>query len=166
MLLRKLTIPEFFETDMTDVFSTEKRSAIMSRVKNMNTADEVLVRRELHRLGYRFRLHGRDLPGKPDIVFRKRRKVIFVHGCFWHGHAECPRAKLPHSRREFWNAKIEANKTRDRGAVEQLETLGYSILTIWSCELRAKQGLSKRLVQFLGEIGNGTKVKEGKPRRP
>ena len=95
---------------MPDVFSKSKRSEIMSHIGQKDTQPEIVVRKMLHRMGYRFRLHRKDLPGKPDIVLPKYRKVIFVHGCFWHGHEGCPRAALPETNREFWEQKVEKNK--------------------------------------------------------
>ncbi len=120
---------------MTDRLSPQARSANMSRVRSENTAPERRVRSLLHRAGYRFRLHPRDLPGSPDIVLPKWKTAIFVHGCFWHGHEGCRRSKLPSTRTEFWRAKIERNRARDRAATERLTALGYQVVTLWGCEL-------------------------------
>lgn len=121
---------------MADRLSPEARSANMSKVGNKNTAPELLVRRLLHRAGYRFRLHRRDLPGSPDIVLPRWRTVVFVHGCFWHGHAGCRRSKLPSTRTEFWQAKVERNQERDAHAEHALTKLGYHVVTLWECELK------------------------------
>jgi DNA mismatch endonuclease, patch repair protein len=105
---------------MADVFTPKKRSEIMSRIGGKDTAPEVRVRRLLHALGFRFRLHRSDLPGKPDIVLPRHRKIILVHGCFWHSHADCPRAALPTTNPEFWRAKVEGNVARDRRVCTEL----------------------------------------------
>ena len=139
-----------------DVFTEEKRREIMSRVRNRNTRQEVLVRSLLHRLGYRFRLHRSDLPGTPDIVLPKHRTVVFVHGCFWHGHS-CPRGKLPETRRAFWKAKIERNAERDRDARQELETLGWRVVVVWGCETSSLVRLTElghRLVREIGVRGS------------
>ncbi len=121
----------------------------MSRVKNRNTKPELVVRSLLHRLGYRFRLHRRTLPGHPDIILPKYRKAIFVHGCFWHGHEGCSRATVPETNRRFWEEKIEKNKQRDDRAVAQLAKLGWRSLIVWQCETKDVQKLAERLVRFL-----------------
>ena len=114
----------------------------MSRVKGKDTTPERLVRSALHAEGQRFRLHARDLPGRPDIVFRGDRLAIFVHGCFWHRHEGCPHCRTPKSRVEFWEAKFAANVERDRVASARLTTMGWTIVTIWECEARDPQGLA------------------------
>jgi len=130
--------------------TVEQRSKIMRAVKSTNTAPEMLVRRLAHRMGYRFRLHRKDLPGKPDLVFPIRRKVIFVHGCFWHGH-ECGRgARQPVNNRAYWERKIAGNRVRDEGIPARLRSLGWKSLVIWECETRAEDRLEKRLRKFLG----------------
>ena len=134
---------------MADVFSREKRSAIMRGVGRRNTGPEILVRRLLHRAGYRFRLEGKDLPGKPDIVLPRYRSVIFVHGCFWHSHEGCRRAELPVTNRDFWRQKIEGNKRRDEVALEALSRLGWSFLVVWQCETRDREALLEKLKKFL-----------------
>jgi len=136
---------------VADVFSGKRRSEIMRRIGRRNTAPEVLVRRLLHSKGYRFRLERKDLPGKPDIVLPKYRSVIFVHGCFWHGHENCRRALLPTTNRDFWEKKIEGNKRRDKAAIEALAKLGWSSLVVWQCETRDKESLGERLSQFFGQ---------------
>lgn len=105
-------------------------------------------------MGYRYRLHGGQLPGKPDLVFRKRRKVIFVHGCFWHRHADCQLARLPKSRLDFWLPKLDANKARDEVVLKKLAAEGWQALTVWECELRDKAALANRIKDFLEESGN------------
>lgn len=120
---------------MVDVLTPSQRSFNMSRIRGQNTKPEMLVRRSLHGQGYRFRLHRPDLPGRPDIVFPSRKSVIFVHGCFWHGH-RCPMCQLPATRTAFWQTKIEANRARDRTAMEALVATGWRVLVIWECALR------------------------------
>lgn len=133
----------------TDVFSPEKRSAVMARVKGRDTKPELKVRRLAHALGYRFRLHRRDLPGSPDLVFPGRRAVIFVHGCFWHGH-DCARgARTPKQNAAYWTAKIARNRTRDQNAARALEAEGWRVMTVWECEIKDAQALSARLDRFL-----------------
>lgn len=117
-----------------DVLSAEKRSALMARVRSGDTAPELFVRRTLHRLGYRFRLHRKDLPGTPDIVLPSRKSVIFVHGCFWHRHKNCRDASMPKTRVEFWRDKFRENVERDRRNVQDLHDLGWRVLIIWECE--------------------------------
>lgn len=126
---------------MADKLSPTQRSTNMSRVHNKNTKPELQVRRVLHRAGYRFRLHRRDLPGSPDIVLPRWKTAIFVHGCFWHGHEGCRRSKLPATRAEFWEAKIERNQDRDRAAKAGLTALGYRVVTLWECELRRESSI-------------------------
>ena len=135
---------------MVDVFTREKRSRIMSSVKGKDTKPEVAVRRLLHRAGYRFRIHERSLPGRPDLYFSKRRKVIFVNGCFWHGHDDCRRAALPNSNKNFWNEKIQANKDRDIRNQRKLVEIGVNCLTVWECQLKDIKAVTQRLVEFLG----------------
>lgn len=132
-----------------DSVSHERRSEIMSRVRSKDSRPEMLVRRLVFALGYRYRLHRRDLPGCPDLVFAQRKKVIFVHGCFWHRHARCPLARLPRSRLEFWIPKLEANKVRDRRNRRELRKTGWQVLTIWECELNAVERLTNAIRRFL-----------------
>ncbi|NCC24260.1 MAG: DNA mismatch endonuclease Vsr [Deltaproteobacteria bacterium] len=133
-----------------DVFSRAKRSQIMSRVGGKNTKPEIAVRSLLHSLGYRFRLHRKDLPGKPDITLPKYKKVIFVHGCFWHGHEDCPRAKRPSTNEEFWREKLDKNIERDKETVTALKELGWDVLTVWTCEVKDTNKLKTKLLSFLG----------------
>ena len=130
---------------MADKLTAPVRSALMGRVRNKNTAPETAVRRVLHAMGYRFRLHGKALPGTPDIVLARHRTAVMVHGCFWHGHEGCRRAKLPETRREFWESKIDRNMARDAAAVAELEKLGWRPLVIWECELKDGDALRRRL---------------------
>lgn len=120
---------------MVDVLTPEQRSFNMSRIRGRDTKPELTLRRGLHALGFRFRLHRRDLPGRPDLVFPGRRAAIFVHGCFWHGHA-CPMCRLPATRTAFWQAKIHGNHDRDRRAAGALAAAGWRVLVVWECALR------------------------------
>jgi DNA mismatch endonuclease (patch repair protein) len=122
---------------------------IMAGVKNKNTGPELQVRSLLHKLGYRFRLHEKELPGCPDIVFKKRKKAIFVHGCFWHGHEGCARSVRPTSNIEFWNKKLSGNFLRDRRNMEALDSLGWQSLVVWTCELKDMRSLEFKLKEFL-----------------
>lgn len=133
---------------MADTRTPEQRRRIMQSVKTENTGPELVVRRLLHGMGYRYRLHRKDLPGKPDIVFVSRRKAIFVHGCFWHGH-DCPKGRLPKSRLDYWRPKLDKNMARDRTKKEQLRLLGWSVLVIWQCETVDKEALAARLQDFV-----------------
>jgi DNA mismatch endonuclease (patch repair protein) len=134
---------------MTDVFPIEKRSWIMSRVKRRDTKPEVLVRSFVHRMGYRFRLHRRELPGNPDIVLARHKKVIFVHGCFWHGHKGCPRSRRPTTNENFWNNKLNGNIKRDRLICRELRRIGWKVLVVWECETKASEILLGKLERFL-----------------
>jgi DNA mismatch endonuclease (patch repair protein) len=133
---------------MADQFSTEERSAIMRRVRSVNTVPELRVRQMVHRLGFRFRLHRQALPGKPDIVLAGRKKVVFVHGCYWHQHS-CDGAKRPATNRRYWNRKLDKNVERDKKNVRLLRQQGWRVLTVWECELRKPERLQRRLLQFL-----------------
>lgn len=133
-----------------DNLDNRQRSALMRRVGRENTSPELAVRRTLFALGYRFTLHKKDLPGRPDIVFTKRKKVIFVHGCFWHGHV-CRYGRLPKSNTDFWSEKIERNRLRDARKTAELSSLGWSVLTLWQCEIHDKNSLNQILQNFLGE---------------
>jgi len=121
----------------------------MSRIGGRDTKPELLVRSLLHSLGYRFRLQGKDLPGKPDIILPKHKKVIFVHGCFWHGHAGCSRSKRPDTNMEFWNKKIDGNMERDKYNIQRLEDSGWMALTLWTCEIKDQEVLKNMLISFL-----------------
>lgn len=138
-----------------DVHSPEQRTFNMSKIKGANTKPEMLVRRWLRENGYRYRLHFRDLPGKPDIVFRSRKMVIFVHGCFWHRHG-CKYTTMPSTRQEFWAEKFAGNIERDRKNIQLLHELGWSIMVLWECEIKnwseeAEPKLNKFLLKSSGE---------------
>ncbi|MDP2621360.1 MAG: very short patch repair endonuclease [Hyphomicrobiales bacterium] len=127
----------------------EQRSRIMRAVKDKDTSPELIVRRLLHHHGYRFRLHRRDLPGKPDLVFPARRKVIFVHGCFWHGH-DCKRGdRIPKTNTAYWTAKIDRNRQRDRRHRDELRRRGWQVFVIWECQLRDKPASLDKVTRFL-----------------
>jgi len=128
-----------------DKISPEHRSWNMSRIRSGNTKPEIIVRSLLHRMGYRFRLHKKDLPGKPDIVLPKYRTIIFVHGCFWHRHSECRYAYTPKSRIDFWEEKFTRNIERDQEVKGELETMNWKVLTVWECETRDVQSLMTKL---------------------
>jgi DNA mismatch endonuclease, patch repair protein len=123
----------------------------MAQIRSKDTKPELLVRRIVHGLGYRFRLHRRDLPGRPDLVFPARRAVIFVHGCFWHQHPDpsCRDSKLPRSRTDYWHAKLARNVERDASAQASLISAGWRVLVLWECEVKADQALKDRLRSFL-----------------
>ena len=125
------------------------RSRMMSSVKPRDTKPELIVRSTLHGLGFRFRLHRDDLPGRPDIVLPRFGKVIFVHGCFWHQHQQCSRAQRPHTNRGFWNKKLDRNIARDLENYADLESQSWRYLVIWECETRQSERLARRLMQFL-----------------
>jgi DNA mismatch endonuclease (patch repair protein) len=128
---------------------TAARSENMRRIRSKNTAPEMVVRRLLHNRGWRYRTHLKGLPGTPDIVFTSRKKAIFVHGCFWHGHAGCRLASLPKSRAEFWERKIRATQERDRKKEDALAAEGWSVLSIWQCQLSDTAKLLSKLENFL-----------------
>jgi DNA mismatch endonuclease (patch repair protein) len=135
---------------MTDRFDRAKRSEIMSHIKGKDTRPERSVRSLLHRMGYRFRLHVGALPGKPDVVLPRHKKVIFVHGCFWHGHTNCKRAARPQSNTGFWNRKIESNIARDRRNRKALWLNGWDVLVVWQCQTKDLASLKERLAEFMG----------------
>jgi DNA mismatch endonuclease (patch repair protein) len=128
--------------------SPEVRRRTMQAVKSVNTEPEMIVRRMIHAQGFRYRLHRRDLPGCPDLVFPRTRKIIFVHGCFWHGH-DCARgARMPKTNADYWSAKISRNRARDAKAKKQLRAHGWSVVVIWECET-GSENLRDRLAEFL-----------------
>lgn len=134
---------------MTDVFTPEKRSAVMAQVKGRGTKPELKVRKALTALGVRYRLNRKDLPGSPDVTMAGRRLAIFVHGCFWHGH-DCARgSRVPKANRDYWLAKVARNKTRDAAAEAALIELGWRVETIWECDLKDAEGLRARLEALL-----------------
>ncbi|MEY8840024.1 very short patch repair endonuclease [Cribrihabitans sp. XS_ASV171] len=130
-------------------FVDPTRSKLMSRVRGKDTKPEMIVRRLLHAAGYRYRLHASDLPGKPDIVFRNRKKAILVHGCFWHRHPGCRKATTPKTRAHFWSDKFEANMARDTRNLAALKGAGWEALVVWECETNEPGALFDRLVRFL-----------------
>ena len=134
---------------MPDVFSPSTRSRIMSKIRSKGTKPEILVRRLLHGLGYRYRLHRVDLPGRPDLVFPSRRKVVFVNGCFWHNHPGCARAHIPSGNRGYWLTKLTRNRERDQHNVALLKEKGWAVMTVWECQLKDMTITSKRLTEFL-----------------
>jgi len=130
---------------LTDVFTPEKRSAVMRRVKGRDTGPEMTVRRLLTKLGARYRLHRKDLPGNPDIVMPGRRLAIFIHGCFWHGH-DCARgARVPKQNRDYWLAKVGRNRARDTASEAALRQAGWRVETLWECEMKDEAALEARL---------------------
>lgn len=133
---------------MADTRTPEQRSRIMKAVGTKNTGPEWVVRRLLFSLGYRYRLHRRDLPGSPDIVFPSRKKAIFVHGCFWHAHG-CKKGRAPKSRTEYWGAKLKANRDRDRRNQKALHKMGWDTLIVWQCEIPDEETLKAKLLAFL-----------------
>lgn len=132
-----------------DNLTPSERSERMSRVRGKNTKPEMAVRRIVHGMGYRYRLHRRDLPGKPDLVFPSRRKVIFVHGCFWHRHPGCGLARMPKSRHDFWAPKLKANRERDLANQEQLRSQGWEVMVVWECMLTNPGNLQAEIKAFL-----------------
>jgi len=141
---------------MADVFTPEKRSYVMSRIRGGNTKPELALRSMLHRLGYRFTVNGpknKTLPGRPDLVLPKHRTVIFVHGCFWHGHEHCPDFRMPASRTEWWINKIEGNRARDLRVENALRGMGWHVVTIWACALKnakTRRWLETKLERLFG----------------
>ena len=137
---------------MTDKLSPVERSAHMRRIRKTDTRPELAVRRAAHRLGYRFRLHRPDLPGTPDLVFPRLRKVILVHGCFWHQHPGCRFARQPKSRLDYWLPKLERNRTRDAEAQAALRKLGWDVLVVWECQVGADADAASLIIApFLGD---------------
>ena len=134
-----------------DRLTSERRSANMARIRHKDTKPEMVVRRLLYSSGYHYRLHRKNLPGKPDVVFESRKAVIFIHGCFWHQHSSptCRKSILPTTRRDFWEAKLKRNVERDAQQILQLGEMGYRVLVVWECELADLQELRQRLVCFL-----------------
>ena len=134
-----------------DKLTPERRSANMRAIRSKGMKPETLVRRLVYALGYRYRLHRKDLPGKPDLVFIGKRKAIFVHGCFWHQHPNCREGRPPRSNQEYWGPKLQRNVERDSKAVEALSAQGWQTLVIWECETGDEENLRKRLLSFLNE---------------
>ena len=133
-----------------DPLSAAERSERMSRIRNVDTKPEMIVRRLVHSMGYRYRVHVGDLPGNPDLVFRLRKKVIFVHGCFWHQHG-CRQYRQPRTKRSFWEPKLTKNKARDSKVRRELRQLGWRALVIWECQVNKETALRIRIKRFLDE---------------
>jgi DNA mismatch endonuclease (patch repair protein) len=134
--------------DPMDKLSIDERSRLMARVRSKDSAPEMTVRKMVHHMGFRYRLHQRSLPGCPDLVFRSRKKVIFVHGCFWHGHGCRAGRNRPASKRNYWENKLNRNAARDRSNAARLRRAGWKVLSIWECQVR-KENLAGRLKTFL-----------------
>jgi len=136
---------------MADTVTRKRRSEIMSNIRGKDTKPEMIVRRLTHAMGYRYRIHRTDLPGKPDLVFPGRRKVIFVHGCFWHRHEDpaCAKARLPKSNQDYWLPKLERNMVRDADHLTMLQLMGWDVLVLWECEIEKDTGIAERIRQFL-----------------
>lgn len=139
---------------MSDIYSKQKRSKIMSKISGTETKPEVLVRKFLFVKGLRYRKNVSKLPGKPDIVLPKFRTVVFVNGCFWHSHKNCKAANLPQTRHEFWRDKIAANVERDKRNIEKLEQEGWEVIVVWQCDLKSKERRESRLIKLVEEIRN------------
>lgn len=137
---------------MVDHLSSERRSWNMSRIRSKDTSSEIAVRSLLHKMGYRFRLHQGNLPGKPDIVLKKHNTIIFCHGCFWHQHPNCRRATIPKSNQKYWLPKLQRNVNRFVAVQKQLEDAGWNVAVIWECETNDAQTLRNRLASWLGGI--------------
>jgi len=135
---------------MTDSITTERRSDNMRKIRSKDTKPEMRIRKLLFGLGYRFRLHRKDLPGKPDIVFTGRKRVIFVHGCFWHQHQDCREGRLPGSRQEYWIPKLKNNISRDQKHTVELQKLGWKVLVIWECQITNIDRTEDMMLKFLG----------------
>lgn len=134
-----------------DRLTAERRSANMRQIRSKSTAPEMALRRLLHGCGYRYRLHRKDLPGKPDLVFPIRRKVVFLHGCFWHQHSGCREGRLPGTRRDYWEPKLIKNQQRDTFIQNALKSQGWEVFTVWECELaKDSSAVLSRLMRFLG----------------
>jgi len=138
---------------MTDIIDSKRRSALMAGIRGRDTAPEVAVRRIAHRMGMRFHLHRKDLPGRPDLVFPKHCLVVFVHGCFWHRHEGCRHASTPKSRSAFWTEKFAANVARDARQEAALRARGWRVLVIWECETKHKGVVEHKLSTLIGDTG-------------
>lgn len=137
-----------------DTFTKERRSEIMSSIRSKNTNPEKQVRSIVYRLGYRYRLHVRHLPGTPDLVFAGMRKIILVHGCFWHRHRGCKKSSIPKTNTGFWREKLDRNRARDATTLRTLRQQGWKVLTIWQCQLADVERVERRIHEFLSEFGN------------
>lgn len=135
-----------------DIWTKKKRSEVMARILGKNTKPEMAVRKVVYALGFRFRIHVKDLPGKPDIVLRRHKKIIFIHGCFWHQHA-CEHGGVPKSRVGYWEPKLAANKKRDRRTLNALKKIGWRVLLLWECQIEKKpQLVERKLKRFLIKV--------------
>lgn len=134
---------------VTDRLNPEQRSALMGRVRQRDTKPELVTRKLLHAQGFRFRLHLRTLPGTPDIVLTRHRKIVMVHGCFWHGHPDCARSKLPEANHDWWAQKIGRNRRRDELTLDELRELGWRVLVVWECETKDTDVLDGKLATFM-----------------
>jgi DNA mismatch endonuclease, patch repair protein len=132
-----------------DVLTPSERSVRMALIRSRDTKPEMAVRRLVHGMGYRYRLHDRDLPGRPDLVFRSKLKVIFVHGCFWHLHRNCRNNRPPKSRLDYWQPKLQRNAIRDNEARNRLRRMGWRTLVIWECDLNNSERITQKISQFL-----------------
>ena len=134
---------------MTDTLSAERRSENMRRIRSKDTSPELIIRRLIYGMGFRYRLHVANLPGKPDLVFHRLKKIVEVRGCFWHQHGGCSYSRIPKSRIDYWTPKLSGNVKRDREHEQQLTALGWQVLTIWECELKSSTQFTKRIRRFL-----------------
>lgn len=134
---------------MVDKLDPARRSENMRRIRSKGMAPEVFVRRLVHGLGFRFRLHRKDLPGKPDLVLPRLKKVVLVHGCFWHQHSACREGRMPGTRLEYWKPKLEGNQARDAANLKALKKAGWTTLVVWECETKDQERLTRRLRRFL-----------------
>lgn len=137
---------------MTDKLTPERRSANMARIRSKNTSPEMIIRRLVYQMGFRYRLHVARLPGKPDLVFFRLKKIIDVRGCFWHQHRGCIDSHIPKSRREYWYPKLKKNKERDKRNEANLRAEGWNVLTLWECELKDVEPLTRRITTFLRQL--------------
>lgn len=135
---------------MVDTFTTAERSECMRRVRGKNTKPEMIVRRLVHGMGYRYRLHRKDLPGCPDLVFPRYKKALFVHGCFWHSHPGCKRARMPASNQDYWHSKLERNSKRDEANKAALLAAGWGVMIVWECEVK-NNDLAEKIKLFLSQ---------------
>ena len=145
---------------MTDTVDEGTRSRMMAAIKGHDTKPELALRKAIHARGFRYRLHVRDLPGRPDLVFPGRRAVVFVHGCFWHRHAGCPYATTPRTRPEFWAAKFTANVVRDRNQIAQLRSSGWRVAVVWECAVRTEKNLESTIGALEDWLRDGPSMAE------
>jgi DNA mismatch endonuclease (patch repair protein) len=136
-----------------DHLTKEKRSWNMSRIRSKDTGPEVVFRRLIHRAGFRYRLHVKTLPGKPDLVLKKYKTVVFIHGCFWHKHEGCKRGNKPKSNNGYWDAKLNRNVERDKENTRRLQADGWNVLVIWECELKDLDSVMKKFLTFIASVG-------------